>query len=85
MPAGRSLPDAAWDFRHRGVVILLWLHVIGIACAEAFLGHALVNSVAEVGIITGATLLASWSTFSRVFRATIAGFGLERFLIYCKA
>ena len=76
MPEGRPLPDAAWDSRHRGVVILLWLHVIGIAGAEAFLGHALGTSVAEVGIIAGATLLASWSTFSRTFRATIAGFGL---------
>jgi hypothetical protein len=29
------LPDGAWVNRHRGVVILLWLHAIGIAGAEA--------------------------------------------------
>jgi PAS domain S-box-containing protein len=76
MPEGRPLPDAAWESRHRGIVILLWLHVIGIACAEAFLGHDLANSLFEVGIITGATLLARWSACSRAFRAAIAGFGL---------
>jgi hypothetical protein len=59
MPAGRPLTDAAWDSRHRGMVILLWLHVIGITCAEVFLGHTLINSVAETGIIAGVTLLAS--------------------------
>ena len=34
IPEGRSLPDGAWMSRHRGVVILLWLHTIGIAGAE---------------------------------------------------
>jgi PAS domain S-box-containing protein len=76
MPEGRPLPDAVWESRHRGVVILLWLHVIGIVCAEVFLGHALANSISEIGIITTATLLASWRMCSRAFRAAIAGFGL---------
>jgi hypothetical protein len=35
IPEGRSLPDGAWVNRHQGVVILLWLHAIGIAGAEA--------------------------------------------------
>jgi PAS domain S-box-containing protein len=76
MPKGRPLPKATWESRHRGIVILLWLHVIGIACAEAFIGHELAHSLIEVGLITAAALLAGWSTPSRTFRAVMASLGL---------
>ena len=31
LPEGRPLPEATWQARHRGIIILLWLHAIGIA------------------------------------------------------
>ena len=30
LPEGRPLPEATWQARHRGILILLWLHAIGI-------------------------------------------------------
>ncbi|HET9221300.1 MAG TPA: histidine kinase dimerization/phospho-acceptor domain-containing protein, partial [Roseiflexaceae bacterium] len=30
LPEGRPLPAAVWERRHRGILILLWLHAIGI-------------------------------------------------------
>ncbi len=76
MPAGRSLPDTAWACRHRAIVTLLWLHVIGIAGAGALLGHERVHHLFEVGMIAGAALLAGYRTCSRAFRAAVASYGL---------
>src|SRR5262245_17043501 len=76
MPEGRPLPPATWESRHRGIVILLWLHAIGIASATAFIGHELVHSLFEAGIIIGAAILTGWSTRSRTFRAAMASVGL---------
>src|SRR5262245_41271139 len=32
LPEGRPLPTLVWERRHRGILILLWLHAIGIVC-----------------------------------------------------
>lgn len=32
LPEGRPLPTPVWESRHRSILILLWLHAIGIAC-----------------------------------------------------
>jgi PAS domain S-box-containing protein len=32
LPEGRPLPAPIWERRHRGILILLWLHAIGIVC-----------------------------------------------------
>jgi hypothetical protein len=76
IPEGRSLPDGAWMSRHRGVVIVLWLHAIGIAGAEAWLGHELGESLFAINMIAGAALLAGCDTRSRAFRAAMASCGL---------
>jgi hypothetical protein len=52
------------------------LHAIGIAGAEAWLGHELGESLFEISMIAGAALLASCNTCSRAFRAAMASCGL---------
>ena len=32
LPEGRPLPAPVWERRHRGILILLWLHALGIVC-----------------------------------------------------
>jgi PAS domain S-box-containing protein len=32
LPEGRPLPSPVWERRHRGILILLWLHAFGIVC-----------------------------------------------------
>jgi PAS domain S-box-containing protein len=76
MPEGRPLPDSVWGSRHRGIVILLWLHVIGLTCVEAFIGHELWHSLPAIGLVAGTALLAGWNVRGRMFRATMASFGL---------
>jgi hypothetical protein len=48
LPEGCTLPEDAWTRRHRAIVVLLWLHVIGIAVfallAEGALGHGLAEA-----------------------------------------
>jgi signal transduction histidine kinase/DNA-binding response OmpR family regulator/putative methionine-R-sulfoxide reductase with GAF domain len=41
VPKGRLLPFCLWASRHRVIVILLWLHVIGLGCIAAFVRHAI--------------------------------------------
>ncbi|HSF32332.1 MAG TPA: GAF domain-containing protein [Candidatus Tectomicrobia bacterium] len=40
MPKGKPLPDGTWANRRPGIVIVLWLYVIGLAWVEAFVRHA---------------------------------------------
>src|SRR4051812_30362580 len=47
LPEGRGLPDDVWARRHRGVLILLWVHVVGLAVFGLLTGNALVHSLAE--------------------------------------
>ena len=76
MPEGCPLPEGIWTQRHRGLLLLLWLHAIGIACSAVLLGHERWNSLFEVTLITGAALLAGWQSRSQTFRAAMASFGL---------
>jgi hypothetical protein len=75
-PEGRALPDSIWLPRHRGLLLLLWLHAIGIACGAVLLGQAPWNILFEVTLMTGAALLASGRSYSQTFRAAMASFGL---------
>ncbi len=41
LPEGRPLPADVWHGRHRGIVILLWLHAIGVALYAIATGNGL--------------------------------------------
>ncbi len=76
LPEGRPLPADVWHRRHRGIVILLWLHAIIVAIYAAATGRGLGHGLFEASVIVIAAIAASWTGFGRSARACIASFGL---------
>ncbi len=76
LPEGRPLPPEVWRRRHRGILILLWIHAFVIAAWALIAGFSLAHMAIESGVVAAAALLASWRRPSRPFRASIASLGL---------
>ncbi|MBI3975843.1 MAG: PAS domain-containing protein [Armatimonadetes bacterium] len=76
LPEGRPLPEATWQRRHRGILLLLWLHAAGIVGFGLIMGTTLLHSLFEGGVVAGAALLAWRGASSRKVRAGIASLGL---------
>jgi PAS domain S-box-containing protein len=75
-PQGRPLPDDVWQRRHRGIVVLLWLHVIGLACFGMLGRYGVIHSISEAGLVAIAALVAAMPGRNRRFRAGAASVGL---------
>lgn len=76
LPAGRSLPPAAWRIRHAWLTGLLWTHVVGLPFFAIYRGYSVAHSVLEASTIG---LLAAAATFTRWparWRAAFAALGL---------
>ncbi len=76
LPEGRPLPQDVWQRRHRVILVLLWLHAIGITCYGVIVGFGLLHSAAEGAVVAAAALIAQSDKHSRRFRAMVASFGL---------
>ncbi len=76
LPEGRALPDNVWNARHRGMLVLLWLHAIAILIFAAIVGKPLSHGLAEAALVAGAALLAHAKFGGRKFQAGMASFGL---------
>ena len=51
IPEGRALPEAVWRARHRGIVILLWAHVAGLAVFAVLTGAEPLHALTESGVV----------------------------------
>jgi PAS domain S-box-containing protein len=76
IPRGRSLPGEAWTQRHRGVVVLLWAHAVGLTAFGILTGSGFEHSATEGGVVAASAVLASWERLGRRVRAVIASLGL---------
>jgi hypothetical protein len=76
LPRGRSLPEALWATRHRAIVVLLWIHVVGLWVLAEIRGYSLVHATLEVGLVAAAAVLAASDRLARQVRAAIATAGL---------
>jgi signal transduction histidine kinase/DNA-binding response OmpR family regulator/putative methionine-R-sulfoxide reductase with GAF domain len=56
---GRSLPDSPWASRHRGIVIVLWLQVIGLACVAVLVRHTVWENPWQWASIHGILVMAA--------------------------
>lgn len=75
LPRGTTLPEEAWQSRHRSLLVVLWLHVPGILAFGAYRGsidHALLEALAVVALALPATLLRG----GRALRMACATVGL---------
>ncbi|HEX9926066.1 MAG TPA: PAS domain S-box protein, partial [Anaerolineae bacterium] len=76
VPEGRSLPDNAWEARHRGILVLLWLHVIGVVCFGLLMGEDLEHSLVEGSVLVPMAIAAGWQKSPKKFRSALASLGL---------
>jgi diguanylate cyclase (GGDEF)-like protein/PAS domain S-box-containing protein len=77
LPTGSTLPQEAWDRRHKAILVLLWLHVPGIVVYGTIRGGvSLLHLMGEAGIVAMCAIAASPGAYSPRFRAASATFGM---------
>lgn len=76
LPEGQPLPEAVWQSRHEGILIVLWLHAIGLMAFGLLNGAGVWHSLADVSIVAVAAFVASGGWGSRRLRAVLASLGL---------
>ena len=76
LPRGRRLSDEVWDQRHRGLTILLWLHIPALFAFVALRGLGLVPAAFECGALVAAALVAGVRRLSRNMRSASTSIGL---------
>ncbi len=72
IPEGRPLPDEAWRRRHLGILVLLWLHVLGIAFWAALQDFSVEHILLDAGVVAAAALLAGWARLPRKLQSSLA-------------
>ena len=74
LPQGGSLDLPAWDRLHRGVLLLLGVHALGLPWFGLWMGHSLLHSAAA-GLVLfafcGGALATFWSRRTRSVSATL--------------
>jgi diguanylate cyclase (GGDEF)-like protein len=76
LPAGGTLPPAAFEARHRTVVALLWAHVVLLPLFALARGYALGHGLLDVAPILVTALGASHRQLKPRARASIGALGL---------
>ncbi len=76
LPHGQLLTPEVWARRHRGIVVLLWLHVAGVAAFGVARGKGLAHSGSEAAVVAVFALLATHPAWGRRARSAAAVLGL---------
>ncbi len=76
LPRGRELPLAAWASRHKGMTVLLWLHVVGLFGIALVRGYPVGGAAGEVVLLAAAAAFGSVGRLGRRARSCIVSLGL---------
>jgi diguanylate cyclase (GGDEF)-like protein len=76
LPEGRALPDDVWRQRHRGLLRLLWVHVVGLFVFGIARGESFGYTLIEAAIIAIPAIIATSSRPSRQLRSVVCALGL---------
>jgi diguanylate cyclase (GGDEF)-like protein/PAS domain S-box-containing protein len=76
LPRGGTLSDEGWRQRHRVILVLLWLHVIGLMIYGVVAGHDIPHIVLDAGLVALAASGAGTTVFNRRVRSVVATIGL---------
>ncbi len=76
LPEGRAIAQEVWDRRHRGMIVLLWLHVPLIFLYGVGRDRGVVHSAQEASIVALAGIAARLGPKTRRFQSLAATFGL---------
>src|SRR5262249_60095390 len=61
VPEGRRLPERVWSRRHRGILVLLWMHAVGIGVFAAVQQFEVSHVLFEAGAVGVTAVLAGGS------------------------
>src|SRR5258708_26749649 len=59
LPHGRELSKEDWDRRHRAIVALLWIQMVGLVAFGRWRGYSLSHLAVDGGALT---VFAAWAT-----------------------
>ncbi|HEX2038463.1 MAG TPA: hypothetical protein VHF47_01900 [Acidimicrobiales bacterium] len=76
LPRGDALPPEAWRHRHRGIVVLLWLHVPTLFAYGAIRGVDPLHGLQEAAVVAAFAVLATRRQASENLRMLTATLGL---------
>ena len=76
LPHGQLLSPEVWERRHKGIVVLLWLHVAGVVGYGVLRGRSLPHSLEEATFVAVFALLAGHRGLGRRGRSAAAVLGL---------
>src|SRR3954452_21377223 len=76
LPAGKTLPPDVWLRRHRGMVVLVWLHVVGLLIFGVTRGYPLWHVAIDALPIATFGAVAGVPYRSPRFRACMVSLGL---------
>jgi len=76
LPKGQMLPEHIWRRRHRTIVWLLWLHVVGLTAFGLFQGQSLPHMLVEGSALAVLALVASMERAGMKLRVAAASLGL---------
>ena len=75
LPQGQTLPDEAWEKRHRAMLWVLWAHAVVLTAYSATRGYDLFHAMLHGAPIVAAAVLATFGTRRR-FRSSMVSIGL---------
>ncbi len=76
LPRGQLLDPEVWERRHRGIVIVLWLHAAGLTLFGVVRGFGVAHTIQDASLVAVLAMLAGQPTGSRRLRASAAVLGL---------
>ena len=76
LPRGGTLPDDVWRSRHRGILLLLWLHVPALFVFALVRGNRWYHALLEAGVVASPALAARLSASRRRESTIFAAIGL---------
>jgi signal transduction histidine kinase len=76
LPRGGAISAELWEQRHRLILILLYVHAVGLACLGVIEGRDVEDSLLQAAVVVGAALLAGVARCGQRARALIATLGL---------
>ncbi len=76
LPKGDALDDPAWSVRHRGILYILWLHVLGVPLYGAYMGAGPSLYLGGGALLGAIAIAAQLPAVGRRLQAAIATYGL---------
>jgi diguanylate cyclase (GGDEF)-like protein/PAS domain S-box-containing protein len=76
LPEGSTLPDRNWQRRHRAMLTLLWLHVVGLTIFALAQGFTVLHSLQEGGVVAIIAVAATLAGDRKRPAATLVSLGL---------